>query len=182
MVKLQGELIYLATMERDDCRKIWNDFEYDFSQMTEPLQIGHSLTKADGWFDEIQKLQGSVHIRLGIFLPDGTVIGDIALQDMDWKNRSCTIGCGLTKLEYRRKGYATDAARTMIAYAFCHLGLERISSNTLEHNIGSRRVLEKCGFVLEGRERKSTYFAGKRYDKLLYGLLREEYISNGKQE
>jgi RimJ/RimL family protein N-acetyltransferase len=42
-------------------------------------------------------------------------------------------------------------------------------------NIGSQRVLEKCGFTLEGRERKAGYLYGKKYDRFLYGLLIEEY-------
>ena len=182
MNKLQGEKIYLATLEREDCRKIWQDDEYDFGQMTEPFILGRSSAKADEWFEEIQKLQGNVHIRLGIFLPDGTVIGDIALQDIDWQNRCCSLGYGLTKLEYRCKGYATDAAKTILKYGFYHLGFERISSSTQENNIGSQRVLEKCGFILEGRERKAKYFAGTRHDRLIYGLLAEEYFAEERKK
>ena len=177
MVKLKGEKIILATLEREDCKKIWEDTEYDFGQLTEPFIVGWSAVNADTWFDEIQRDQGNKHIRLGIFLPDGTVIGDVALQDLDWKNRSCTLGYGLTKLEYRNNGYATDAAKTILRYGFCHIGFERISSSTQENNIGSQRVLEKCGFTLEGRERKAKYFAGKRHDHLIYGLLAEEYFN-----
>ena len=176
MVKLQGEKITLATLEREDCRKVWEDTEYDFGQLTEPFIVGRSAANADAWFDEIQKLQGNMHIRLGIFLPGGTVIGDIGLQDLDSQNRSCTLGYGLTKLEYRNKGYATDATTVILRYGFCHLGLERIASSTQENNIGSQRVLEKCGFTLEGRERKARYFAGMRFDRLIYGLLVEEYL------
>ena len=176
MNKLKGNKTYLATLEREDCKKIWADTEYDFANLTEPFIVGRSSDNADTWFDEIQKAQGHTHIRLGIFLPDGTAIGDIALQDIDWQNRSCSLGYGLTKLEYRNKGYATDAAKTILQYGFCHLGLERISSSTQENNIGSQRVLEKCGFTLEGRERKAKYFAVKRHDRLIYGLLLEEYL------
>ncbi len=175
MVRLQGEKVTLATLERVDCKKVWEDTEVDFSQLTEPFIVGRSSANADEWFDDIQKQQGNTHIRLGIFLADGTVIGDIALQDLDWRNRCCSLGYGLTKLEYRNKGYATDAARTILRYGFCHLGLERISASTQENNIGSQRVLEKCGFTLEGRERKAKYFAGRRHDRLIYGLLAEEY-------
>ena len=175
MVKLQGEKVYLSALEREHCKKIWEDTEYDFGNLTEPLIIGRSSANADAWFDEIQKLQGNTHIRLGIFLPDGTVIGDIALQDLDWQNRSCSVGYGLTKLEHRNKGYATDAAKIILQYGFRHLGLERISASTQENNIGSQRVLEKCGFTLEGRERKAKYFAGRRHDMLIYGLLEEEF-------
>ena len=183
MVKLHGEMVILATLERVDCRKIWEETEYDFENLTEPFIVGRASENADAWFEEIQRLQGNTHIRLGIFLPDGTVIGDVALQDLDWKNRSCTLGYGLTKLEYRNKGYATDAVKAILQYGFCHLGLERISASTQENNLCSQRVLEKCGFSLEGCERKARYFAGKRHGRLLYGILIEEYmeVQNVKQ-
>ena len=178
MSKLHGEKVYLDTLEREHCRKINEDFEYDFDNPAEPFIVGYSSENSDDWFTEIQKLQGNRHIRLGIFLPDGTVIGDIALQDLDWKNRSCSIGYGLTKLEYRGKGYTTDAAKTILRHGFSFVGMERISSSTQEFNIGSQRVLEKCGFVLEGRERKAIYFLGKNFDRLNYGLLKEEWEQN----
>ena len=175
MNKLQGEKIYLSTLEREHWKKIWEDTEYDFDRPTELFIVGRSSSNADKWFDETQKEQGEKFIRLGIFLSDGTLIGDIALQSIDWKNRSCTLGYGLTKPEYRGKGYTTDAAKTILKYGFGHLGLERISAATQEENIGSQRVLEKCGFKLEGRERKAEYLHGKRYDRLMYGLLADEF-------
>lgn len=175
MQKLCSNNIYLATLEKEHCRRIWDDFEYDFEAITEPLNIGHSSSKADLWFDEIQRDQGNKHIRLGIFLLDGTVIGDVALQDVDWKNRSCSIGLGISKMEYRSKGYGTEAVRIIIQYGFNNLGLERITANTLEQNIGAQRSLEKIGFIIEGRERKAVYFAGRKWDRLNYSLLREEY-------
>jgi len=175
MVKLQGEKVYLTTLEREHCKKIWEDTEYNFDQPTEQFIVGQSSYNADAWFEEIQKAQGKQHIRLGIFLPDETVIGDIALQDIDWKNRSCTLGYGITKLTYRGKGYTTDAVKTILRYGFNHIGLERVSATTQEGNVGSRRVLEKCRFTLEGCERKAEYLHGKRYDRLIYGLLAEEF-------
>lgn len=98
---LQGKDIYLGTLERQDCHALWRNTEYDFSQPNEPLNLGLSVEKADEWFEEIQKAQGRTHLRLGIFLPDGNVIGDIALQDMNWQNRNSTLGMGFAKLEYR---------------------------------------------------------------------------------
>ena len=180
MVKLQGKIIYLATLEREDCKKVWEDTEYDFEYATETFIVGQSSANADEWFNGIQKKQGKKNIQMGIFLPDGTVIGDVALQDIDWKNRSCSLGYGLTKLEYRSKGYATDAVKTILQHAFCYHGFQRVSATTQEQNIGSQRVLEKCGFTLEGRERKAKYLAGKWHDSLIYGLLIEEYMEGQK--
>ena len=176
MVKLLGEQLFLATMERKDCKKLYEDFEYDFSNPDEPLYIGHSVEKSDEWFDEIQKLQGKENVRLGIFLNDGTVIGDVALQSLDNKNRTCSIGMGIAKIENRNKGYGKQAVTLILEYGFKNLGMERITANTLEINISAQKSLEGIGFTLEGRERKAVYFGGKRYDRLIYGLLAEEYL------
>ena len=175
MVKLQGKRIYLGTLEREHCKKLWDEFEYDFANMAEQLNMGQSAEKADEWFEQIKKDQGNSHIRLGIFLNSGTVIGDIALQDMDLKNRSCSVGMGMSKLEYRNKGFGKEALKLILEYGFNNLGLERITANTSEINISAQRSLGKTGFTLEGKERKAIYFAGRKYDRYIYGILAEEY-------
>jgi RimJ/RimL family protein N-acetyltransferase len=175
VLKLQGNQLYLAVMERPDCKKLFEDDEYDFNNPTDILYIGNSVEKADEWFDEIQKIQGKTNVRLGIFLNSGEIIGDVALQDIDNKNRSCSVGMGIAKLENRNKGYGKEALRLILDYGFYNLGMERITASTGETNISAQQSLEKIGFVLEGKERKATYFGGKRYDKHKYGLLVEEY-------
>jgi RimJ/RimL family protein N-acetyltransferase len=40
--------------------------------------------------------------------------------------------------------------------------------------------LEKLGFTLEGTEGKAVYFAGKKWDRLDYVILREEFMGNDK--
>lgn len=176
-MKLQAQDIYLSTLERKDCKTLWNDFEYDFDNPTEEFNIGHSDEKADEWFNEIQKLQGNTHVRLGIFLNDGTVIGDVALQDIDNKNRKCSVGMGIAKLKYRSQGYGKQSLKLMLDYGFQFLGMERITANTLEMNIGAQKALEKSGFILEGRERKAIYLNGKKCDRLCYAILKEEYFN-----
>ncbi len=175
MIRLTGARVYLATLEREDCRAIWRDSEYDFDNIVEPFQIGLSIEKADAWFDDIQRLQGNTNVRLGVFLHDGAVIGDAALQGIDRESRACSLGMGFSRLEYRGRGYGVEAARLILGYAFGYLGLERVSAETLEPNTAARRSLEKLGFVLEGRLRKAQYLGGQRVDRLCYGLLKEEF-------
>jgi RimJ/RimL family protein N-acetyltransferase len=175
MIRLQGKQLYLATLERKDCKKLYEDYEYDFINPSEPLYID-SVEKSDEWFDEIQKLQSKENVRVGIFLNDGTVIGDVALQNLDHKNRSCSIGMGIAKIENRNKGFGKQAVKLILDYGFKNLGMERITANTLEINISAKKSLEKSGFTLEGRERKAVYFGSKRYDRLIYGLLADEYM------
>ena len=174
-MRLHGNDIYLDILEREDCRRLWQDTEYDFANPTEDLNLGHSIEKADQWFEEIQKLQGWQNIRLGIFLKDGIPIGDVALQNIDMRNRRCSIGMGIAKLSNRGKGYGQQALALILHYGFGYVGMERITANTLEMNQGARCALERMGFTLEGRERKAVYLNGKRWDRLNYGILKEEY-------
>jgi RimJ/RimL family protein N-acetyltransferase len=48
------------------------------------------------------------------------------------------------------RGFATEAARAMIDYAFDHLGYEALYAGARVTNAASRRVLEKCGFQWTG--------------------------------
>ena len=147
-MRIQGDNIYLKMLERKDCKTLWNDYEYDFNNPTEEFNIGHSDEKAEKWFDEIQNLQGNTNVRLGIFLANDIVIGDIALQDIDRINRNCSIGIGIAKIVNRSKGYGGEAVRLMLDYGFTYLGMERIYANTLDINTGAQRMLEKNGLCL----------------------------------
>ncbi len=179
-MKLMGKTVYLDTLERQDCRALWQATEWDIDNLTEEPGLGLSVEKADEWFEEIQRLQRNRHIRLGIFLEDGRVIGDAALQNLDYRNRCCSVGIGIARLADRAKGYGGQALDLLLKYGFHCLGMERITANTLEVNAGSRRLLETHGFLLEGRERKAVYLNGQKYDRLCYGLLREEYEAGAK--
>lgn len=176
MIKLQGNNIYLAALERQDCAKLYNDTEYDFKNSMESILFGYSIETSDDWYNEIQKLlRENINIRLGIFLNSGEVIGDVALQGIDHKNRSCSVGINIAKIENRNKGYGTEAIKLIIDYGFGNIGLERITAETLEINIAAQKALEKLGFTLEGQARKAIYFKGRRYDKMHYGLLVSEW-------
>jgi [ribosomal protein S5]-alanine N-acetyltransferase len=55
------------------------------------------------------------------------------------------------KKQYWGNGYATEAAKTCISYAFEHLALHRVVAKAHIENLASLHVIEKCGmnFVKE---------------------------------
>jgi RimJ/RimL family protein N-acetyltransferase len=69
------------------------------------------------------------------------------------------------------RGYATEAARRIVAFAFAELGLHRVWSYCLAENVASARVLEKAGLRLEGRLRENEWFQERWWDSLVYGML-----------
>jgi hypoxanthine-DNA glycosylase len=76
---------------------------------------------------------------------------------------------------YWRQGYATEAARAVVAFGFDTLGLHRIFAGVFSRNAASAAVLTQCGFRQEGRQRQHVIHWGERLDFDLYGLLRAEW-------
>lgn len=85
------------------------------------------------------------------------------------------MGIGIGEREYWSKGYGTDAMNVILRFAFDELNLYRISLNVFEYNQRAIRSYEKVGFVVEGREREFLRRAGRRWDMIFMGLLREEW-------
>jgi RimJ/RimL family protein N-acetyltransferase len=73
------------------------------------------------------------------------------------------------------KGYCTEAARTMLVFAFDELNLQRIHARVFKRNPASARVLEKLGFSHEGTLRQHVLKWGKPEDVQLFGLLKVDY-------
>lgn len=65
------------------------------------------------------------------------------------------------KIENRAKGYGSEAIALIIDYGFKILGMERISANTLNINIGAQKSIEKYSLTLEGRERNPFIVTAK---------------------
>ena len=63
----------------------------------------------------------------------------------------------------------------MLKHAFENLNLNRVELTVLSDNEVAKHLYEKCGFIYEGRKRKSIYKRGKFVDILIYSILREEF-------
>ena len=104
---------------------------------------------------------------------NSTFVGNCALLPVIFGAGNYTIGYQLDDVHWR-KGYGMRACEFVIWYGFVQLQARRLSGDTLVSNVGSARIMEKCGFTREG-VRKSYYVAGQRVrDDLLFGLLRED--------
>ena len=83
---------------------------------------------------------------------------------------ACEIGYSLVPLHHGR-GYATEAARALVDWAFLHPEVDCVAAETLPELSASIRVIEKCGmrFVGEG-----TPEEGQK--TVHYELTRTEFI------
>ncbi len=88
---------------------------------------------------------------------DGTHIGDLCFKGLDGNGVS-EIGYGLLE-KYQGKGYATEAVKAALSWAFCQPGVTCIEAEAEENNAASQRVLFKCGFTAN----KKTGEEGPRF-------------------
>jgi ribosomal-protein-alanine N-acetyltransferase len=71
---------------------------------------------------------------------------------------------------YWGKGYATEAVKLLVEYAFGELGLLRIYAFIYGYNAASMRVLEKVGFYEEAIIQSSVIKEGRLHDEHLYSI------------
>jgi ribosomal-protein-alanine N-acetyltransferase len=86
-------------------------------------------------------------LRYVVLRGTNTLIGTCGAFKPDEK--SVMLGYSILP-DYRRRGYATEATRALIDFAFAHEGIERVLAETYPELAPSIGVLEKCGFTFIG--------------------------------
>jgi ribosomal-protein-alanine N-acetyltransferase len=105
---------------------------------------------------------------------DGAFIGWCSLTRWNRDYRSASMGYCLDDAAWGQ-GYATEAARALLQWAFDTLEMNRVQAETDTRNAASARVLEKLGFVREGTLREDCVVNGEVSDSWVYGLIRREW-------
>lgn len=102
-------------------------------------------------------------------------IGNIALQSINFIDKTAELAILIGETEIWGKGYGTDACELVLKHAFEKLNLNRIYLGTIEPNIGMRKVAEKLNMALEGKSMEAFWFNGKYVPIYHYAILRKEW-------
>jgi ribosomal-protein-alanine N-acetyltransferase len=105
---------------------------------------------------------------------DKAFIGWCSLTRWNPEYRSASMGYCLDDAAWGH-GYATEAGRALLQWAFDALDLNRVQAETDTRNAASARVLEKLGFLREGTLREDCIVNGEVSDSWVYGLFRREW-------
>jgi len=76
---------------------------------------------------------------------------------------------------FQNRGFATEAARAAIGYAFDELGLHKVTVGCIVENTASRRVIEKLGFRFLGEQRDHAFRFGRWWNHLAYEMCVQEW-------
>lgn len=99
------------------------------------------------------------------------IIGTIGFNAWIPKHKRAEIGYEIHP-DCWRKGYTSEAIRTVIKYGFDELNLTRIGAVVFLENEASNQLLSKIGFQQEGILRDYMYQNGKAHDTYVYSMLK----------
>jgi RimJ/RimL family protein N-acetyltransferase len=107
----------------------------------------------------------------------GSPIGHVRLDRVDLRDRRANLAIGIEDFARLGKGLGTETIELIQQYAFGELGLHRLSVRVVDYNHRAIRAYEKCGFVVEGREREAAFVDGQWHDDVMMGILDRDYLA-----
>ncbi len=145
-------------------RRVWRNLKDRFPHP-------YTVADAERWIQQATQATPQTHLAIAM---GEEAVGGIGLDlQNDVFRRSAEIGIWLAE-PYWGRGIATEAVRAMTDFAFATFDVCRVFAGVFEWNPASMRVLEKAGYSLEGRLRKSVTKDGQTIDQMLYAIVREQ--------
>lgn len=105
----------------------------------------------------------------------GNPIGCVYMQHYDEKRDSIETGLFFSEDAPRKKGYATEAYRLMIEYAFNELGVTLLEANVISTNNASISLHERCGYIETKRATANLYPSGEEVLAITFELAKNDY-------
>lgn len=108
---------------------------------------------------------------------DQEQIGFVAFYFINQRHRHAEFAIALDPL-HQGKGYATQATKLALDYAFLTLNLRKIYLLVANINEKACHIYQKFGFKTEGHLVEHYFFNGKYHDVIMMGLFNKDYIGN----
>jgi len=165
MFELKTERLCLRLVTTNDAEAVYNLFSDE--RIMEPYGM-FSLASKEAAITFTEKLIQEEEI---VIVYDKKIIGSLGFVDVNERNKRLEVAYTLLP-EYWSHGFMTEALKSICDYVFTHTDFIRIESFVYPQNIGSQKVLEKAGFLLEGHLRKRSFARDAFHDHLIYGRLK----------
>lgn len=153
---IKGNKIILRKLSYEDAARIllWenNPDVWRFSERNKPF----SISEIESFISSSDAVRKSKQLRLMIADENSNDIGLVDLFDIHFKHQRAAIGILIATKDERRKGYAEEACRLMMKYAYGAFGIINFHCTIQNDNAPSIALFEKLKFERVG-ERKHWY-------------------------
>lgn len=166
---IRGEQIYLRPITAEDTEMVvrWRN---------QPGVVGNFIYRKPVSCEEHRDwlankvFKGLVH-QFVVCMNEGDIpLGSVYLQSFAKEHRRAESGIYLDE-QACGKGVGTEAVKLLVRYAFEALGMHKLTARVLAHNMASRRLHEKAGYVQEAYLKEELFLDGQYEDLILFGVL-----------
>lgn len=174
---IDGEKIYLRMLGEEDAEGSYFKWMND-KDVTKYLESGFFPATVEDLKNYIRRTYNNNNILMLAIVEKSSdkYIGNIKLEPINWIHRTATLGIMIGEKDCYGKGYATEATRLVVEYAFKRLNLRKISLGVVAENMAAINVYEKIGFEVEGIKKEETYHDGHYCDIVVMGLFKDKFI------
>ena len=154
----------------------------DFFEYAKRDEVGHDA----GWkpvpsMEVARRVIASYILAKDVFaielIEEKKMIGTISIYNYGIRKYNKVKQLGFSSNpNYWNKGYMTEAVNMVIDYIFNHTDCEVLEVGHHSDNYKSKRVIEKCGFIYDGRLCKyKKLYDGRLVDADFYSMTKEDY-------
>jgi RimJ/RimL family protein N-acetyltransferase len=174
---LQGKLVRLRSISRDDLLRLWefnNDLDVELAGGGDP-PTPQSFERLQAEFDQ-EASKGGRDGPVFAIEADGKCIGQCALFNINPHAHTSELGITIGDKEYWGRGYGRESINLLVEYGFKHRNLHKVWLQVHAGNLRAIGAYTACGFREEGRLRAHVWSNGQYDDLVVMGLLRSEWL------
>jgi len=179
--RFEGPLVQLRLVTMADCTERYVDWLRDpeVNRYLETRWSPQSLETVQAFVADLLQSEASYLLAITERRADGDArhVGNIKIGPVDPNHACADVSYFVGERAAWGRGLATDAVRVATHVAFERLSLHRLQAGAYARNVATTRVLEKCGYKLEGRLRARLRLDNAWDDHLLFGLHRDEWTA-----
>ncbi len=170
--------VYLLELTPQNLSTVWKKAK-DF-----PTLFGRELSGINEFADLFLSYQadGSIKANGLIFCvadDKGDIIGVFYITNVLYENNQILEADVHYIFFDRRHRGRVPLTKKMIRYVFEEFGFRRLNARVpLYSTKFVRHFISNVGFQVEGRKRKASFYDGKWFDDMLYGILREDVLTS----
>ncbi|MEM7034216.1 MAG: GNAT family N-acetyltransferase [Chloroflexota bacterium] len=172
---ITGERITLRAIARDDLPRY-------VTWLNDPEVIRHlsphrplTLDDETDWYER-QRKESTTQNFASVITEAAQHIGSIGLRLINHRDQNAELGIFIGDKRQWGQGYAQEAIKLLLHFAFTEMNLHRIYLVVDVANQWAVHCYKKCGFIEEGRLRDAVYHRGDFEDQLIMSVLRSEYM------
>lgn len=162
---IKTERLILRPLVKSDAKDVFEWVGDPIVNKYMPYSLYQDVEQVEKWLESLVDEEN----EFAFCLPDtGKVIGAGSIS-FDPESNSFELGYNLNQA-YWGNGYATEASKAMIQWAYTYLNAHDFCSNHANANVASGNVLKKCGFQFDHYGQYSRFDGSETFDASFYTM------------